>query len=111
MGGPLGRFDQCLSLGEAALAIARERGHAFTLAWALMSNARLQRLLGRFTDVLSLGNEAIEICERHGFHSRLGTVFMSTGSAYFGLGEIRARLNRDPSGARFVAKDQSIRQL
>jgi class 3 adenylate cyclase/tetratricopeptide (TPR) repeat protein len=92
VGGPLGRFDQCLSLGEAALAIARERGHAFTLAWALMSNARLQRLLGRFTDVLSLGNEAIGICERHGFHSRLGTVFMSTGSAYFGLGEIERGL-------------------
>jgi tetratricopeptide (TPR) repeat protein len=83
----LGHFERCLALGEQALAIARERNHAFSVAWALLCFGRTLCTLGRFTEALTLGTEAIGLCERHGFHARMGTVLIFTGSAYVGLGD------------------------
>jgi class 3 adenylate cyclase/tetratricopeptide (TPR) repeat protein len=83
----LGHFDRCLTFAEESLAIARERNHPFTIAWAHLSAARFYNSVGRFKDALLSGNEAIEICERHGFFARLGVVLLWTGAAYCGVGE------------------------
>jgi tetratricopeptide (TPR) repeat protein len=85
----LGHFERCLALGEQALAIARERNHAFSVAWALMGCGQMLCTLGRFREALTLGTEAIGLCERHGFHARMGTVLIFTGRAYFGLGDAK----------------------
>jgi tetratricopeptide (TPR) repeat protein len=107
VGTTLGYFERCLSLAEQALAIARERNHAYTVAWALLSLGRLYCTLGRFTDALSLGTEAIGLCERHGFQARMGTMMIVMGRGYFGLGDIERgsaeiwrglKLWRDTSG-------------
>jgi class 3 adenylate cyclase/tetratricopeptide (TPR) repeat protein len=92
VGMSLGHFAQCQLLADEALTIARKRGHAFTLAWALLSCARLKRLTGQFADALSLSDDAIAICERHGFYARMGTVLLSVGHAHIGLGEIERGL-------------------
>jgi tetratricopeptide (TPR) repeat protein len=89
---PLGRVDQCLSLAQEALDIARERNHAFTLAWAQLVAARMYREVGRFDEALSAANEAIAVCERYGFAARLGTVLLQSGAAYCRIGDMERGL-------------------
>jgi class 3 adenylate cyclase/tetratricopeptide (TPR) repeat protein len=89
---PLGIVDDSLSLVQEAVAIARNRNHSFSLAWALLSASRLYNVAGRFGEALSLGKEANALCERYGFVARMGTVLMQTGAAYCGLGETQRGL-------------------
>src|SRR5262249_18460083 len=95
---PLGRVDQCLSLAQEALDIARERNHAFTLAWAQLVAARMYREVGRFDEALSAADEAIAVCERYGFAARLGTVLLQSGAAYCRIGEIERGLTDSRRG-------------
>jgi class 3 adenylate cyclase/tetratricopeptide (TPR) repeat protein len=84
----LGHFDHCLDLTEKGLAIARDRRHAFSIAWALMVLARVNYGIGAYDRGLACTDEAAVICERHGFEARLGTVLFQRGMALFGLGRI-----------------------
>jgi tetratricopeptide (TPR) repeat protein len=83
----LGRIEEGLALTHEGLSIARERGHAFSLAWALLGRARALRTVGRLDDGIQCANEAIELCERHGFRARLGTVLIMRGDLLAGLGD------------------------
>src|SRR5262249_50326337 len=78
----LGYMDDCLSLAQEALCIARKRKHAFSEAWALLVAARIYREAGQYDQALSHGNDAIALCERYGFIARLGTVLLQTGATY-----------------------------
>jgi tetratricopeptide (TPR) repeat protein len=82
----LGHLDRCAALSEEGLSIARARGHAFTIAWALMGLAQDYHDIGAYDRQLACSDEAILICERHGFEARLGTVLIQKGLALFGLG-------------------------
>jgi DNA-binding winged helix-turn-helix (wHTH) protein/tetratricopeptide (TPR) repeat protein len=86
-GSVLGKFAESLALTEEGLVLARGRGDAFTLAWALLSRARALRTVGRFTDGMPHVNEAVDLCERHGFRARLGTALVARGTLLFGLGD------------------------
>jgi tetratricopeptide (TPR) repeat protein len=100
---PLGRVGECLSLAQEALDIARERNHAFTLAWAQLVAARIYREVGLFDEALSVANEAIAVCERYGFSARLGTVLLQSGAAYCRIGEVERGLAATRRGLRFGA--------
>ena len=97
----LGYVDQCLSLVQEALGIARKRNHAFTVAWALLIAARTYREAGRFAEALSSANEAIACCEQYGFVARMGSVLMQTGGAYCRLGETERGLADSRRGLLF----------
>jgi tetratricopeptide (TPR) repeat protein len=86
-GSVLGKFAESLGLTEEGLVLARRRGDAFTLAWALLSRARALRAVGRFTEGMPPVNEAVALCERHGFQARLGTALVARGTLLFGLGD------------------------
>jgi tetratricopeptide (TPR) repeat protein len=86
-GEALGKIEQCLRFGEEAVAIARERNHPFTLAWAHQVAARAFHIAGRYDASIANGNAAVAICEQHGFHLRLGTVLMLRGAALCGRGD------------------------
>jgi DNA-binding winged helix-turn-helix (wHTH) protein/tetratricopeptide (TPR) repeat protein len=82
----LGRIAESLRLTDEGLSLARERGDAFSLAWALLGHVRALRAVGRFADGMPYANEAVELCERHGFRAREGSVLMARGTLLLGLG-------------------------
>jgi tetratricopeptide (TPR) repeat protein len=86
-GEALGKIEQCLRFGEEAVAIARERNHPFTLAWAHQVAARAFHIAGRYDASIAHGDAAVAICEQHGFNLRLGTVLMLRGAALCGRGD------------------------
>jgi tetratricopeptide (TPR) repeat protein len=86
----LGYLDRCLILALEGLEIARSRGHAFSIAWALQTKARTQGNVAAYADQLICAEEAASICQRHGFEARLGMVLLQRGAAYFGLGQSQA---------------------
>jgi tetratricopeptide (TPR) repeat protein len=87
VGGGLGHFGHCLSLGERALVLARSRNHAFSVAWAIVAAVRAYRHAGQFDEAIRIGNEGITICQKHELWARMGTILMVTGQAHFGTGE------------------------
>jgi len=87
IGGGLGHFGHCLSLGERALVLARSRNHAFSVAWAIVAAARAYRHAGQFDEAIRIGNEGIAICQKHELWPRMSTLLMVTGQAHFSLGE------------------------
>jgi len=95
----LGRIEESLLLTKEGVALARERGDAFSLAWALYGRACALRVAGRYQEGIGDANEAVELCERHEFRARLGTVLMSRGTLFLGLGDSERGLHDIYSGA------------
>jgi tetratricopeptide (TPR) repeat protein len=93
VGTALGYFEDCLSIVQQCLSIARARNHAFSVAWALLAVTTMHLRLGNYTEAVRLGSEGIEICERHGFRTRTGTLLLRIGAARFGLGETERGLS------------------
>ncbi|MBN9511164.1 MAG: AAA family ATPase [Alphaproteobacteria bacterium] len=88
----LGLLETSFAWSQEAVAIADNRGHAFSMAWARLTRMRSLRPLGRNAELIAAGAEAIEICERHGFNARLGNVLIYHGAARFEIGEHEAGL-------------------
>jgi DNA-binding winged helix-turn-helix (wHTH) protein/tetratricopeptide (TPR) repeat protein len=83
----LGKIEESLALAEEGLSLARSRGDAFSLAWALLAHVRALRAMGRFAEGMPYANESVVLCERYGFRARLGTVLIARGTLLFGLGD------------------------
>ena len=80
--------------------IARERGHEFTIAWAELGSARMAVRFGAFEEGARLLTRLVELCERRGFAARQGTVLLSRGRAYLGLGQPAEGISNLRSGLR-----------
>jgi tetratricopeptide (TPR) repeat protein len=83
----MGRFERSLAISEQSMAIAMDRGHFFSIAWASVSRVFALGGFGRYTEAVACADRAVEICERYGFDSRVGNVLLHRGPVLFELGD------------------------
>jgi DNA-binding response OmpR family regulator/class 3 adenylate cyclase/tetratricopeptide (TPR) repeat protein len=83
----MGYFDRSLAFAEQSMAIALDRGHLFSIAWASVSRIFALRSFGRYAEAVACADRAIEICEKHSFDARIGNVLLHRGPALFDLGD------------------------
>ncbi|MCX7363408.1 MAG: AAA family ATPase [Alphaproteobacteria bacterium] len=83
----LGWPDRGLEMARDGVRLARNRGHAFDIEWALQAFGATSNWLRRFSEGAEALAEALSICERHGFESHRGVVLVMSGVAKIGLGD------------------------
>ncbi len=83
----MGNFERSLAISERSMAIARDRGHLFSVVWATVSRVSALRSFGRYAEAVACADHAIEICEKHGFEARIGNVLLHRGPVLFDLGD------------------------
>jgi tetratricopeptide (TPR) repeat protein len=93
----LGFPEQGTAACERSVAIARQGGHMFSLAWALQVMFATCRRNGEFDRADRFLDEMEDICERYGFEARLGVALIGRGISMLRLGDVeggRAVLER-----------------
>ena len=82
-----GQFERSLAISEQSMAIALDRGHLFSVAWASVSRIFALGSFGRYAEAVACADRAIDICEKHGFGARIGNVLLHRGPVLFELGD------------------------
>jgi class 3 adenylate cyclase/tetratricopeptide (TPR) repeat protein len=82
-----GEFERSLAVSEQSMAIAMDRGHMFSIAWACVSRIFALGGVGRYAEAAACADRAIEICERFGFDARIGNVLLHRGPVLFEGGD------------------------
>jgi predicted ATPase len=98
----MGYPDQGLATAKRALATARKRNHAFSLAGALDQVARFHVLRREPTIALGLANEGLESSERNNFPTWMGESTLVRGWAL-------AQLGREEEGIAAMRAGLAIR--
>jgi class 3 adenylate cyclase/tetratricopeptide (TPR) repeat protein len=83
----LGRADQAAIRAEAALAYARELGHAFSLAFAMFSEAWIEHYYGRWQVQQELAHSADTLAVQNGFAEISCFAMGVEGHALFAQGQ------------------------
>lgn len=83
----LGWPGQGLQMARDGVQLARTRGHAFDIQWALQALGRADIWLCRFPDGAAMLTEALSICEQHGFGSHRGLALLMRGVSKIGSGD------------------------
>ena len=83
----MGEVDTSLHLITRSLRVASDIGHAFSIAWGLMTLGRYRCILGSYSDSIAPLDEGMRICERFGYSARLGQLMMARGAAAVATGE------------------------
>jgi tetratricopeptide (TPR) repeat protein len=86
----LGWPDRGLEMARDGVRLARNRGHAFDIEWALQAFGANNNWLHRFAEAAEAAEalaEAHSICEQHGFESHRGISLLQFGIAKIGLGD------------------------
>jgi len=83
-----GLLEQADAHTLAAMAVAHERGHPPTLAWAMSLDRWMAFRHGDMERSIRLSQERLALAERLGFDSQLGSGRMLMGRAMVGLGQV-----------------------
>lgn len=81
-----GSLEQAERLGQQAMAIARERGHQPSVAWAMQTSIPFLILRGAFEEAAKEAARMLELSERLGFRTRIASGHVLLGRAMAGLG-------------------------
>jgi class 3 adenylate cyclase/tetratricopeptide (TPR) repeat protein len=80
--------DKADRVAAETLTLAKEIGHPFSIAWALITGGRTNFWGGKYADAVALLDQSIEINDRYGFVGRQGLSLACRGMTVMALGDV-----------------------